>query len=40
MHALSNVCHVDVERISKKKPGEMVSHALFMFLNICIFFFP
>lgn len=24
VHALSNVCHVDVERISKRKPGEMV----------------
>lgn len=22
VHALSNVCHVDVERISKRKPGE------------------
>ena len=24
VHALSNVCHVDVERISKRKPGEVV----------------
>ncbi|XP_078434962.1 pseudouridine synthase family protein isoform X2 [Wolffia australiana] len=24
VHALSNVCHVDVERISKKKPGEVL----------------
>ncbi|KAK2662174.1 hypothetical protein Ddye_000748 [Dipteronia dyeriana] len=24
VHALSNVCHVDVERISKRKPGEML----------------
>lgn len=24
MHALSNVCHVDVERISKRKPGEVL----------------
>ena len=24
MHALSNVCHVDVERVSKRKPGEVV----------------
>uniref|UniRef100_A0A0D9XXP0 tRNA pseudouridine synthase n=1 Tax=Leersia perrieri TaxID=77586 RepID=A0A0D9XXP0_9ORYZ len=23
VHALSNVCHVDVERISKRKPGEV-----------------
>jgi tRNA U38,U39,U40 pseudouridine synthase TruA len=26
VHALSNVCHVDVERISKRKPGEVVCH--------------
>ncbi|KAL8520895.1 hypothetical protein ACS0TY_011449 [Phlomoides rotata] len=25
VHALSNVCHVDVERISKRKPGEVLS---------------
>lgn len=25
VHALSNVCHVDVERISKRKPGEVVT---------------
>ncbi|XP_073012825.1 uncharacterized protein [Typha latifolia] len=24
VHALSNVCHVDVERISKRKPGEVL----------------
>ncbi|XP_018437784.1 uncharacterized protein LOC108810147 [Raphanus sativus] len=24
VHALSNVCHVDVERISKRKPGELL----------------
>lgn len=24
VHALCNVCHVDVERISKRKPGELV----------------
>lgn len=24
VHALSNVCHVDVQRISKRKPGEVV----------------
>ncbi|KAL8209520.1 hypothetical protein R6Q57_006252 [Mikania cordata] len=24
VHALSNVCHVDVERISKRKPGEVI----------------
>jgi hypothetical protein len=30
VHALSNVCHVDVERISKRKPGEVVCmHILF-----------
>uniref|UniRef100_A0A804N6I0 tRNA pseudouridine synthase n=1 Tax=Zea mays TaxID=4577 RepID=A0A804N6I0_MAIZE len=26
VHALSNVCHVDVERISKRKPGELTPH--------------
>ncbi|KAK4271081.1 hypothetical protein QN277_019823 [Acacia crassicarpa] len=25
VHALSNVCHVDIERISKRKPGEVLS---------------
>ncbi|KAF8016048.1 hypothetical protein BT93_H1567 [Corymbia citriodora subsp. variegata] len=25
VHALSNVCHVDVERISKRKPGEVLA---------------
>ncbi|CAL9778371.1 unnamed protein product [Musa acuminata subsp. burmannicoides] len=25
VHALSNVCHVDVERISKRKPGEVLT---------------
>ncbi|CAL1352547.1 unnamed protein product [Linum trigynum] len=25
VHALANVCHVDVERISKRKPGEVLS---------------
>ncbi|KAJ3672260.1 hypothetical protein LUZ60_006981 [Juncus effusus] len=25
VHALSNVCHVDVERISKRKPGELLA---------------
>ena len=35
MHALSNVCHVDVERISKRKPGEVVWH-----LQIIIFSSP
>ncbi|KAF3497319.1 hypothetical protein DY000_02057989 [Brassica cretica] len=24
VHALSNVCHIDVERISKRKPGEVL----------------
>ncbi|KAK9114271.1 hypothetical protein Syun_021068 [Stephania yunnanensis] len=24
VHALSNVCHVDIERISKRKPGELL----------------
>uniref|UniRef100_A0A2P2KZF1 tRNA pseudouridine synthase n=1 Tax=Rhizophora mucronata TaxID=61149 RepID=A0A2P2KZF1_RHIMU len=24
VHALSNVCHVDIERISKRKPGEVL----------------
>lgn len=28
VHALSNVCHVDIERISKRKPGEVVSNSL------------
>lgn len=28
VHALSNVFHVDVERISKRKPGELVSSEL------------
>lgn len=25
VHALSNVCHVDIERISKRKPGEVLA---------------
>jgi len=24
VHALSNVCHVDIQRTSKRKPGEVV----------------
>ncbi|PNX66590.1 tRNA pseudouridine synthase A-like protein, partial [Trifolium pratense] len=24
VHALSNVCHVDIERISKRKPGQVL----------------
>lgn len=24
VHALSNVCHVDIERTSKRRPGEVV----------------
>ncbi|GAU48859.1 hypothetical protein TSUD_288660 [Trifolium subterraneum] len=24
VHALSNVCHVDIEQISKRKPGEVL----------------
>jgi len=34
VHALSNVCHIDVERISKRKPGEVVcTQNPFFFLN-------
>ncbi|KAB5563674.1 hypothetical protein DKX38_003728 [Salix brachista] len=37
VHALSNVCHVDVERVSKRKPGEVVCetpfHAFIVFLS-------
>lgn len=34
VHALSNVCHVDVERISKRKPGEVVCmHTLFSLIT-------
>ncbi|KAL4304208.1 hypothetical protein GQ457_10G022700 [Hibiscus cannabinus] len=29
VHALSNVCHVDVERISKRKPGECFPYPFF-----------
>jgi tRNA pseudouridine38-40 synthase len=32
VHALSNVCHVDVERISKRKPGEVVCMQKLLFL--------
>jgi hypothetical protein len=35
VHALSNVCHVDVERISKRKPGEVVcTQNSFFFLTL------
>ena len=35
VHALSNVCHVDVERISKRKPGEVVcTQKPFFFLTL------
>lgn len=33
VHALSNVCHVDVERISKRKPGDVVLFCLYVFLK-------
>ena len=26
VHALSNVCHVDIQRISKRRPGEVVRY--------------
>lgn len=32
VHALSNVCHVDIERISKRKPGEVVGTSLMFVL--------
>lgn len=28
VHALSNVCHVDIQRISKRRPGEVVRYLL------------
>lgn len=35
VHALSNVCHVDVERISKRKPGEVVCHLSLIRESLC-----
>ncbi|XP_009783497.1 uncharacterized protein [Nicotiana sylvestris] len=34
VHALSNVCHVDVERISKRKPGEVKNGGDIMVIDI------
>uniref|UniRef100_A0A0E0J7Q1 tRNA pseudouridine synthase n=1 Tax=Oryza nivara TaxID=4536 RepID=A0A0E0J7Q1_ORYNI len=34
VHALSNVCHVDVERISKRKPGEMKNEGDIMVTDV------
>jgi hypothetical protein len=36
VHALSNVCHVDVERISKRKPGEVVCTPLTTSLHVLL----
>ncbi|ONI36264.1 hypothetical protein PRUPE_1G579000 [Prunus persica] len=34
VHALSNVCHVDVERISKRKPGEVKNEGDVMVIDV------
>ncbi|KAL0357205.1 UNVERIFIED_CONTAM: tRNA pseudouridine synthase A [Sesamum calycinum] len=34
VHALSNVCHVDVERISKRKPGEVKNEGDIMVIDV------
>uniref|UniRef100_A0A0D3HSA5 tRNA pseudouridine synthase n=2 Tax=Oryza TaxID=4527 RepID=A0A0D3HSA5_9ORYZ len=34
VHALSNVCHVDVERISKRKPGEVKNEGDIMVTDV------
>lgn len=39
VHALCNVCHVDVERISKRKPGELVHSETPCFFSSSLFYF-